>query len=198
MSKYLIIGIVVLAIIFIILVFTLIYIFFISVRKMENKFNEFNVKYTYLHDLLTSQDKQYIERVDIISRTNLLFTEVYRKYLEIYKNLKINYDEPLGKIANELKISVDQKDKKGFKAIYQHNISILNEYENELKKLDDDLVLVIKPEEDCRQSSLLLKDKFRNIRIEYKNHEEELVDLAPVFEKLFANIEKNLMILKSV
>ena len=189
-SKYIYIVIAALAVVFIILLIVMLNVFVFSVRKMEKKFNEFNVKYTYLHDLLTSQDKQYIERVDIISRTNLLFTEVYKKYLDIYKNLKANYDEPLGKVANELKISVDQKDKKGFKAIYQHNISILDEYENELKKLDDDLVLVIKPEEDCRQSALLLKDKFRNIRIKYKEHEEELSDLAPVFEKLFSNIEK--------
>ncbi len=189
-SKYIYITIAALAVAFVILLIILLNVFVFSVRKMEKKFNEFNVKYTYLHDLLTSQDKQYIERVDIISRTNLLFTEVYKKYLDIYKSLKVNYDEPLGKVANELKISVDQKDKKGFKAIYQHNVNILNEYENELKKLDDDLVLVIKPEEDCRQSALLLKDKFRNIRIKYKEHEEELTDLAPVFEKLFANIEK--------
>ena len=186
---YIVVGI--LAILFLILLFILLEIYLFSIKRLKKKFTIFNNKYIYLHDLLTSQDKQYIERIELISSRNLIYRDVHKKYLDIYINLKNKYDEPLTKIVNELKISINEKDRKGFKSIYQYNLPKLSNYENELVKFNDELILVVKPEDDYRQSSLLLKNKYRELKTQYKEHEEELSELSSVFEKLFSNIDKN-------
>ncbi len=189
-ENLIIIGICVLAIAFIILLFILLYIFVFSKKKMEKQYNQFGKNFVYLHDQLTSQDKQYLERIDTISRTNLLYVDVYEKYLKTYLTLKERYDEPLSKAYNELKICLSEKNKKEFKKIYNENVEVLEDFKKQLLKLDGDLVLVIKPEDDCRQSASLLKDKYRAIKLSYTEHEEELKDVNSIFEKLFKNIDK--------
>lgn len=189
-ENLIIIGICVLAIAFIILLFILLYIFVFSKKKMEKQYNQFGKNFVYLHDQLTSQDKQYLERIDTISRTNLLYVDVYEKYLKTYLVLKERYDEPLSKAYNELKICLSEKNKKEFKKIYNENVEVLEDFKKQLLKLDGDLVLVIKPEDDCRQSASLLKDKYRAIKLSYTEHEEELKDVNSIFEKLFKNIDK--------
>lgn len=189
-ENLIIIGICVLAIAFIILLFVLLYVFVFSKKKMEKQYNQFGKNFVYLHDQLTSQDKQYLERIDTISRTNLLYVDVYEKYLKTYLTLKERYDEPLSKAYNELKICLSEKNKKEFKKIYNENVEVLEDFKKQLLKLDGDLVLVIKPEDDCRQSASLLKDKYRAIKLSYTEHEEELKDVNSIFEKLFKNIDK--------
>ena len=189
-ENLIIIGICVLAIAFIILLFVLLYVFVFSKKKMEKQYNQFGKNFVYLHDQLTSQDKQYLERIDTISRTNLLYVDVYEKYLKTYLVLKERYDEPLSKAYNELKICLSEKNKKEFKKIYNENVEVLEDFKKQLLKLDGDLVLVIKPEDDCRQSASLLKDKYRAIKLSYTEHEEELKDVNSIFEKLFKNIDK--------
>ncbi len=190
LENWIYICIAVLAIVFIILLITLLYIFVISKKKMQKKYDLFGKDFVYLHDQLTSQDKQYLERIEFMSRTNLLYIDVYQKYLKIYLSLKERYDEPLSKVYSNLKIALTEKNKKEFKKLYNENVEVLNEFKTELAKLDGDLVLVIKPEDDCRQSAGLLKEKYRSIKYSYSQHEEELKDVSGTFEKLFKNIDK--------
>jgi len=179
-----------LGVLFLVFLFVLLEVFVFSKKRMQKKYNEFHKKYNYLHDLVTSQDKQYIERIDSISRTNLLYTDVYNKYLEIYKEIKDKYDEPLSIDDANLEIACAQKNGKDFKRVYAEASILLNSYNDEALKFNEELILVIKPEEDCRNSSLMLKEKYRKIKTKYEEVEQDLEPLKEIFEKLFKNIDK--------
>ena len=52
--------------------FFLLYHFVISRNRIKHQVRELQKKYSYLDALLIGQDSQYIHRLEIISRTNLL------------------------------------------------------------------------------------------------------------------------------
>ena len=59
----------------------LLYYFVISRNRIKHQVRELQKKYSYLDALLIGQDSQYIHRLEIISRTNLLYLrDDERKY----------------------------------------------------------------------------------------------------------------------
>ena len=55
--------------------FVLLYIFVISRNSVKKQIRELEKKYSYLDALLIGQDSQYIHRLEIISRSNLLYVD---------------------------------------------------------------------------------------------------------------------------
>ncbi|MBR1581750.1 MAG: hypothetical protein IJ656_01830 [Bacilli bacterium] len=161
------------------------------IKKANSKkiLNEVEKKYEYNHSLLLGQDAQYIQRLEIISRSNLLYSDIHATYFRQFKEIRDNQDAQYLEILNELKDKFFQKDYKGLKQYYRDNVDVLNGFEESVKSFSNKLYDIIKPEEEARQQILKYKDEFRKVKSEFNSYENDLVFVYDSFQKVFENIE---------
>jgi len=180
----------VLGVVLIVVLFFLLDKFFFSKKKCKRQLKALDRKYEYLHALLTGQDFQYVQRIEIISRTNLLYSDIYSVYFKRYKDIRDHQEVSYQEVLNKLAQLVNKSDVKGFKKYYKESLATISAYETSVNSLNNDLIKVIKPEEDARQNSLVLKDKFRAIKSKYNSHESELVFVSETFSKIFEMVDE--------
>lgn len=158
-------------------------------RRCHRILTDVEKKYEYLNSLLLGQDLNYIQRLEIISRTNLLYGDIHSTYFRRFKEIRDNQDQLYLEILNELKSLYEQKNYKEFKNYYNERNTILTHYEESVNLLDSDLYAIIKPEEDARQNVLLLKERFREVKSKYNANENDLSYLHDSFYKVFDMID---------
>jgi len=161
-----------------------------SKKRCKRNLKTLERKYEYLHALLTGQDFQYVQRIEIISRTNLLYSDIYSVYFKRYKDIRDIQETAYNEILNKLVLLVDKSDVKAFKKLYKSSLSIFTSYEEAVNTFNNDLTGVIKPEEDARQNSLVLKDEFRDVKSKYNSHEKDLEFVNDTFIKVFDEIDQ--------
>ena len=87
-----IIGIVVSIVAVIIVAFILLYIFVFSKRIRNKKIRDLELKYSYFHGVMIGECSQILKRLEIISHSNLLYSEIYSK--NVKKSLEIPISSP--------------------------------------------------------------------------------------------------------
>ena len=104
---------------------------FFLVRKRCNKtLKDLVKKYEYLHALLTGQDLQYIQRLEIISRTNLLYVDIHSSYFKRSKEIRDTIDVSVSNVLTDLGEYLEEKKYKEFKQYYKEHLGIIRQYEN--------------------------------------------------------------------
>ena len=171
------------------LAFLAVYFFVIRKNKIRKDFRALDKTFQYYHALLIGQNSQYIKRLEIISRTNLLYVEVHTKFLKTFKEIRDKQDANTQTNINRLADMVSDHHYKQAKAFFPDVKESVDNYERAVSDLNRDLLRVIKPEEDCRQSSLALKEQLRRIKQDYFSKQSDLIMLATSFEKVFALID---------
>lgn len=184
----LIIAISVIVIILAVYIFLEVFVF--SKMRIKKRLKGIKENFNYLSSLLESQDNQYLNRLDGIQRTNLLYADAYQQCLERYTILKDGLNSEVQAILTDLDVAVEDKDVKEFKKILKENNNTLLQYEMDIKKLHSDLEELIRPEEDCRKDSLMLKDKYREVKALYEENKDSLESVKDRFEIFFNNVDK--------
>ena len=164
--------------------------FFLTKRRCKRTILALERKYEYLHSLLLGQDAQYIQRLELISRTNLLYGDIHSQYFRRFKEIRDNQDELFVEILNELKELLSEKKFKEFKNYYHDNEEILISFEDSINGLDRDLYQLIKPEEEARQKVLQAKESFREVKSKFNQKESELSYVYDSFMKVFETIDE--------
>jgi len=157
---------------------------------LKRNVREFNRNFEYLHALLFGQDAQFVKRLEIISRTNLLYVDIHMKFNKRYKEIRDNLDAETQAAVNNAKDLLSEKAFKELKKVVPQVRQIVSNYDKEVSTLNNDLVNVIKPEEDCRQASLTSKEKLRVLKQDYFIKQADLGLIVPSFDSLFASLEK--------
>ena len=178
------------SIVFIGLVFV-IYKFVIEKNNMRRQIAELDRRFEYLHALLIGQDAQYVRRLEIIARTNLIYIEIHTKFLKKFKEVRDKHDAKAQSTINHLK---DLRDEKGLNAkrLKEEIIdakALIDAFDCEVNDLNSELLSVVKPEEDCRQISLTHKERFRRIKQEYFAKQNNLSLVSESFEQTFGLID---------
>ena len=178
------------SIVFIGLVFV-IYKFVIEKNNMRRQISELDRRFEYLHALLIGQDAQYVRRLEIIARTNLIYIEIHTKFLKKFKEVRDKHDAKAQSTINHLK---DLRDEKGLNAkrLKEEIIdakALIDAFDREVNDLNSELLSVVKPEEDCRQISLTHKERFRRIKQEYFAKQNNLSLVSESFEQTFGLID---------
>ena len=178
------------SIVFIGLVFV-IYKFVIEKNNMRRQIAELDRRFEYLHALLIGQDAQYVRRLEIIARTNLIYIEIHTKFLKKFKEVRDKHDAKAQSTINHLK---DLRDEKGLNAkrLKEEIIdakALIDAFDREVNDLNSELLSVVKPEEDCRQISLTHKERFRRINQEYFAKQNNLSLVSESFEQTFGLID---------
>ena len=170
--------------------FVIVYFFILRERFFKKQIREIDRRVQFLHALLIGQDAQYVKRLEIISRTNLLYVDIHTKFLKRFKDLKNKNDVDAEGAIDSLRDYIESKNYKAYKENLPRVIQIVDEYDELVNSLNADLLKVVKPEEDCRQSALTYKEQLRRIKQDYYSKESELVLMSQSFDEVFAFIDK--------
>ena len=166
----------------------LLYHFVISRNRIKHQVRELQKKYSYLDALLIGQDSQYIHRLEIISRTNLLYVDKHEKFSRRFKEIYENDDKFAESMLKQLNALINNKQFKNIKMVIGDTKKAMKVFEDKVNALDNDLYTLIKPEEDSRQSILKLKENYRRVKQTFYANSSDLdlvsSSINQVFDKL--------------
>ncbi len=166
----------------------LLYHFVIFRNRVKHQVRELQKKYSYLDALLIGQDSQYIHRLEIISRTNLLYVDKHEKFSRRFKEIYENDDKFAESMLKQLNALISNKQFKNIKTVISDSKKAMKTFEDKVNALDNDLYTLIKPEEDSRQSILKLKENYRRVKQTFYANSSDLdlvsSSINQVFDKL--------------
>ena len=157
--------------------------------KCKRQLKELDKKCNYLKGLLTGQDAQGVRRLEIISRSNLLYGDIYEEHQAEFKVILEDYSKPADLALNRLRTALSRKDYKSFKILHTEGKKIITSFEDKLLLFDKDLYTILKPEEDLRSDAVKVKEDYRNIKQKFSNNTKELEMIAGIFNKVFSKID---------
>lgn len=167
----------------------LVYFLLFSGLRYKKQVRELSRRFEYLHALLFGQDSQYVKRIEIISLTNLLYVNTHMTFNKRFKDIRDKGDASAQTTINDLKDLLSDRDYKALKAALPKAKEVIDSYDDEVNSLNSDLLVVIKPEEECRQKSLMLKEELRKIKQDYYVKQADLTLVAPSFEIVFNKLD---------
>lgn len=171
------------------IVFFSIYYFIVRKNKIRKEVRNLDRRFQYYHALLIGQDAQYVKRLEIVSRTNLLYVDIHTKFLKRFKEIRDKHDSSAQNTINRLMDMLDEKHFKQIKNTLPDADELILDYVKMVNELNNDLLQVVKPEEDCRQESLALKERLRHIKQDYYSKQSDLLLIENSFEKVFELID---------
>ncbi len=176
--------------IIVVVLFVLLFIFVFRPNSYKRQIKDLERKYSYLDALLIGQDTQYIHRLEIVSRTNLLYVETYNSFLRRFQNIyEIDDKFAISKI-NQAKTMVTQKQYKNIKNVIDEARKAVAVLEDNVNALDKQLYEVIKPEEEARQAILKLKESYRAVKQTFYASSNDLEFVLSSFNKAFDKLDK--------
>ena len=189
-SQPLLIVIIVISAVAFVTLSVLLYIFVLLPGSYKKKVRGLESRYSYLNAKLIGTVAQYINRIEVISRTNLLYHDKYeffnRRFTSIFNN-EDKYSESMIKQLNSL---LSAKQFKTIKATIETTDNALDMFEESLNSLYKDLYEVIKLEEDCRKKIDALKETYRHVKQTYYAQSAELEMVSATFNKMFDKIDE--------
>ncbi len=173
------------------IVFFLLYYFFLRAFKFKSQVSNLEKQFSFCDALLLGQDTQYIHRLEIISRTNLLYSAKYEQFYRRFKSIHDNEDAYADSLLKQLKSLLAAKQYKNIKSVISEAKKAIDSLTESVKSLDHDLYEVIKLEEDCRRSIDHLREVYRHVKQSYYSESNELEMVSSTFNKMFDKIDNS-------
>ena len=172
-------------------IFVLLYIFVFSRNAAKRQIRELEKKYSYLDALLIGQDSQYIHRLEIISRTNLLYVDKYNEFSKRFKEIFENDDKFAESMIRQLKSLIANRQYKNIKLVINDAKKTIAIFEEAVNELDRDLFNVIKPEEEARQAIIKIKENYRRVKQIFYSNSSDLELVGASFTKVFDRLDQS-------
>ena len=167
----------------------LLYFLVFSRMNFRKQIRHLEKDFSYYDSLLIGQDTQYIHRLEIISRTNLLYMDKYEFFYRRFRNIYDTEDKYADSILKQLAALVKAKQYKNIKSVISEARKAIESLGESVKSLDHDLYEVIKLEEDCRRSIDHLREVYRHVKQTYYSESDDLELVASTFNKMFDKID---------
>ena len=158
--------------------------------RYKKQVRELSRRFEYLHALLTGQDSQYLRRIETISIANLLYADKFATLTKRFKDIRDKSDATAQATINNLKDLLSERSYKVLKAELPRARAIIDNYDEEVNALNNDFLILIKPEEECRQLSLHLKEELRKVKQSYFVKQADLSLVTASFESVFQLIDE--------
>jgi len=182
-------GIIVASVAVVIAVFIVLLFLVILPFIYKRQIHEIQKRYSYLDAKLIGQDSQYFHRLEIISRTNLLYADKYEYFSKQFKSILDNEDKYCESIIKQLNSLAKAKQFRRIKPVILEARKAVSSFEESVNTFDDDIYKIIKLEEDCRKCVDSLKETFRHLKQNYFTVSDSITLSAGTFAKTFAKIE---------
>lgn len=183
------IGIIVGASVAFVAALVMIYLFAIRPITFKKQVKELAKRYSYYDAKLIGQDSQYFHRLEIISRTNLLYLDKYEVFSRRFKAIYENEDKYCDSILKRLNSLIAAKQFKHIKSVILEAKKSIDIFEESVTAFDADLYEIIKLEEDCRKSIDVSKETYRHIKQTYYAESNEIQMVSSTFAKAFEKID---------
>lgn len=182
-------AIIVVSVIAFIAIGVLLYFLVFSRLNYRKQVANLEKQYSHFDALLLGQDTQYIHRLEIISRTNLLYLSKYESFYRRFKIIHDNEEAYAESLIKQLKSLLAAKQYKNIKSVINEAKKAIEVLEDSVKNLDSDLYNVIKLEEDCRKTIDNLREVYRHVKQTYYSEANELEMVASTFNKMFDKLD---------
>lgn len=173
----------------VIVAFILIYFFAIRPIRIKGQVKELAKRFSYLDAKLIGQDSQYFHRLEIISRTNLLYLDKYEVFSRRFKAIFENEDKYCDSMLKRLNSLIAAKQFKHIGDVILEAKKSIDVFEESVTAFDADLYEIIKLEEECRKSIDGSKETYRHIKQTYYSESTEIQMVAGTFAKAFEKID---------
>ena len=173
-----------------VVLFILLYVFVFSRNAAKRTVKDLEKKYSYLDALLIGQDSQYIHRLEIVSRTNLLYVDIYNEFSRRFKSIYEIDDKFAESKIKQVKSLIANKQYTNIKLVIENVKNAVQTLEEKVNELDHDLYEVIKPEEEARQAILRLKESYRAVKQTFYSLSSDLELILPSFNKAFEKLDE--------
>ena len=167
----------------------LLYFLVILPFKYRKLVSSLEKQFSHCDALLLGQVTQYIHRLEVISRTNLLYLSKYEQFQRRYKSIYNNEDSYAESLLKQLKQLIANKQYKNIKSVIDEAKKAIESLEECTKSLNHDLYEVIKLEEDCRRSIDHLREVYRHVKQTYYSESTDLEMVSATFTKMFNKID---------
>ena len=167
----------------------LFYLFVYSRYNYRKQVRNLEKQFSYYDSLLIGQDSQYIHRLEIISRTNLLYMDKYEFFQRRFRNIYDVEDKYADSILKQLAALIKANQYRNIKSVISEAKKAIDTLGESVKSLDHDLYEVIKLEEDTRRNIDHLKEVYRHVKQTYYSESDDLELVAPTFNKMFDKID---------
>lgn len=154
-----------------------------QIRDIERRFS-------YLDALLCGQDAQYIQRLSILSSSNLTYVEVYETFRKRFNEIREIEDKFAETKIKQVKSLIANGNFKKIKDVIIEARKAVDLFEVSVNKLDRELYEVIKPEEESRQTILKLKEEYRTVKQTFYVGQADLTLVNDSFMKTFDKLDK--------
>lgn len=165
--------------------------YFLGKRRCKRQYKEAERNFSYYKSVLSNKDYQVIQRLQIISGTNLVYSDVYSTFYTKYNEIKDNEEKAYIDVLDKLNKYLSKSDVKKFKKLYRDSEIVFKNYEDSVNTFNDEIMMVIKPEEEANHSSMDLKDLFKELKSKYNANEEELQFVNDTFVRVFDQIDQH-------
>lgn len=158
--------------------------------RYKRQVRELSRRFEYLHALLIGQDSQYLRRIEAVSASNLLYVDTHATFSKRFKDIRDNADSSAQTTINGLKDNLSEHNYAALKIALPRARQIIEAYEEEVNSLNNDLMNVVRPEEECKQLSLLHKEELRKIKQDYFIKQADLTLVNASLDEVFALLDK--------
>ena len=170
--------------------FFILYKFVFSRNIVKASIKEIQRKYSYLNGLLIGTDGQYIHRLEIVSRTNLLYVDIYNEFAKRFKDIhEIDDKFAINKIK-QVENLIANNQFKNINVYIEDAKKAVAIFEEQVNKLHHDLYEIIRPEEESRKVILDLKEEFRGVKQKFYVTQSDVELASNTFLKAFDKLEQ--------
>jgi|GEM_PF-5535364 len=142
----------------------------------------------YLHSLLTGKIAKNISRIELVSRTNLLYVEVLNSLRKRYQPLLEQLNTECRYQIDELQDRIKDREYPGLKRLVQDAKTYFNVVKGDILALEKEIDDIIRPEEEARSNALMVKELYRDIKKIYNEHESDLSLVKETFKNISDNV----------
>ena len=163
---------------------------FLTIKGKQKRIKEVESKFHYYNSLLIGECYQILQRIEVISHSNLVYsqyyTENFKKYLDISNKEAKICEKAIGVLDDHI---LDPK-KANFKEDFRRANQVLEDFKMKVNKLNEILLEIIKPEEDARGQALVVKEYAAYVKKKYYQNNSNFEIATQAFDKIFAAVEK--------
>lgn len=174
----------------IVLFLVLLYLFVIKRSNRRKAIRDLEKRYSDIHDHLTGNVEQSINRINFISQKNMVYVQLHEQFVKEYDDILQNQDKSTYIAITQLKSLVLEKKYHGIKSIIDSCKTTLSEFSKRVSSLDERLVKILQKDEECRQQAVTLQRQYREVKEKYSEYLIELKLVEKSFEKIFEKIDR--------
>ena len=181
---------VVLGVVVLIGIIVILYHFVISRSAFKKQVKDLEKDFSYVDALLVGQDAQFIHRLELISRTNLLYLDKHDSFSRRYKEIFEGEDKYTDSLIRRCNSLLANKQYKHLKSAIDDAKASMASFDKKVHELDNDLFDIIKPEDEARASIQRLKESFRLVKQSYYQYSGDLELVSSTFARAFEKLDR--------